>query len=143
MITKPTLAEAQAVPNVVLVDVRGPELFDAYQKGDVLPAAYLAGQAPLSPTQVAALVSAQVAEMLLADDADAKRFRALILVILDEFNAHALKINAILDAIDGAGTLAAVKAAVAAINDYPQRTAAQIKTAVIARIEAGQADGER
>ena len=54
--------------------------------------------------------------------------RALTGSILDELNAHALKLNAILDAIDGAGNLNEVKTAIAAITDYPQRTIAQVKT---------------
>jgi hypothetical protein len=56
--------------------------------------------------------------------------RAVLLVILDELNAHALKINALLDAIDAAASLAALKTAVGAISDYPQRTVQQLRTAV-------------
>ena len=56
--------------------------------------------------------------------------RAFMLVVLDELNNHALKINAILDAIDAAASLAALKTSVAAIADYPQRTSTQLKTAV-------------
>lgn len=95
----------------------------------------------LTAAQVAALVSAEIAAMLASDTADDKRFKALILVILDEFNAHATKINAILSAVDGAATLAALKIAVAAIVDYPQRAPAQLKAAVMAKINAGLADG--
>jgi hypothetical protein len=79
--------------------------------------------------------------LLTADDAVSKKEKAVLLVILDEFNAHANKINSVLTAIDGAGTFAAMKTAIAAINDYPQRTAAQIKTSVANKIDAGQADG--
>jgi hypothetical protein len=56
--------------------------------------------------------------------------RAFALMLLDELNAHSLKINAILDAIDAAGSLAALKTSVAAIADQPTRTAAQLKTAL-------------
>ena len=56
--------------------------------------------------------------------------RALMLVILDEFNNHALKINSILDAVDAATSLADLKTRIAAIPDYPQRTADQIRTAI-------------
>lgn len=54
--------------------------------------------------------------------------RAFALVCLDEFNAHALKINAILDAVDAATSLADLKTRVGLIADYPQRTIAQLKT---------------
>lgn len=84
---------------------------------------------------------AQAKVLLTADDPISKKEKALLLVILDEFNAHASKINAILTAIDGAASFAAMKTAIAAIVDYPQRTPAQIKTAVAAKIDAGQADG--
>jgi len=66
--------------------------------------------------------------------------RALALVVLDELNVHAARITAILDAIDGASSLADVKTAIAAINDIPQRTIAQLKTAMKAQIAAGSAD---
>jgi hypothetical protein len=61
-------------------------------------------------------------------------------VILDEFNAHATKMNAILDAVDGAASLAALKTAVALIADYPQRTKAQLLTAMQGKIQAGDTD---
>lgn len=66
--------------------------------------------------------------------------RAVVLVALDELNAHALKLNAILDAVDGAATLAALKTAIAAIPDYPQRTPAQLKTAMQTKIAGGDVD---
>lgn len=56
--------------------------------------------------------------------------RASLLSILDELNAHSLKINAILNAIDGASNLAEVKSAIAAIPDSPPRSIAQLKTAI-------------
>lgn len=56
--------------------------------------------------------------------------RASALVIADELNAHALKINAILTAVDNASTFANLKTAIAAIQDYPQRSDAQIRTAI-------------
>lgn len=69
-----------------------------------------------------------------------KALRALALVILDELNLHAAKLNAILTAIDSGSTLAQVKANIAAIADYPTRTAAQIKTAVRGKLDSGDAD---
>lgn len=60
--------------------------------------------------------------------------RGLALAILDELNAHTTKITAILNAIDGASNLATLKTAVAAIADPPQRSAAQIRTAIRAKL---------
>lgn len=61
--------------------------------------------------------------------------RAFALVVLDEFNAHADRINDILDAIDSATSLAEVKAAVGVIANLPSRTASQIKTAIRSRMD--------
>jgi len=60
--------------------------------------------------------------------------RASLLSLLDELNNHADRINAILDAIDGASNLSQVKSAIAVINDYPQRTIAQMKTAILSKL---------
>ncbi len=51
-------------------------------------------------------------------------------VVLNEFNARADKTNAILDAIDNATSLASLKTAIGAINDYPQRDLPQLRDAV-------------
>ncbi len=56
--------------------------------------------------------------------------RAFALVVLDEFNAVASKLNEILDAIDAANNLSQVKSNVAVILDQPVRTVAQLKAAV-------------
>jgi predicted NACHT family NTPase len=50
---------------------------------------------------------------------------------LNQTNA---RYNALLDAIDAAATLAALKTAAAAINNLPQRTAADVKAAVRAQL---------
>lgn len=63
-------------------------------------------------------------------DAAENLARATLLVMLAEFNNHAAKINALLDAIDGASNLATLKTSVALIADYPQRTVQQLRTAV-------------
>lgn len=60
--------------------------------------------------------------------------RAYAQVANDESNLHAQRITAILDAIDGAANLAQVKTAIAAIPDVPDRTLAQTKTAVRAKL---------
>lgn len=62
--------------------------------------------------------------------------RALALLVLDEFNAHATKMNALLTAIDNAASLGALKTAVALIADHPTRTVAQLKTALVAKMGA-------
>lgn len=66
--------------------------------------------------------------------------RAVVLIVLDEFNLHALKINAILDASDAATSLADFKARVAAIPDYPARTKSQLLAAITTKIGAGDTD---
>lgn len=66
--------------------------------------------------------------------------RAVVVLVKDELNLHALKMNAILDAVDGAGSLAALKTAVAAIPDYPPRTNAQLVTALTNALQSGQVD---
>lgn len=71
---------------------------------------------------------------------DYKLLRALMLTILDEMNLHANKINAILTAIDNGTTLAQVKANIAAIVDYPQRTSIQIRSVIQNNINSGIAD---
>lgn len=69
-----------------------------------------------------------------------KVLRAILLIVLDEFNAHANKLNAILTAVDDATSLADLKTRVAAIPDYPQRTQAQLINAIKAQIDSGAAD---
>lgn len=56
--------------------------------------------------------------------------RAFMLVVLHEFNAHADKTNAVLNAVDAAVSLADFKARVSLINNYPHRTAQQLRDAV-------------
>jgi len=60
--------------------------------------------------------------------------RAFALALLDELNLHAARTTAILDAIDNGANLNAVKTAVASIPDVPQRTIANMKTAVRAKL---------
>lgn len=62
--------------------------------------------------------------------------RALASMLLDELNSHSAKITAILDAVDGASSLATLKTAVAAITDPPQRTINQIVTVLENKIDA-------
>ena len=78
----------------------------------------------------AALLSA--ARDALADEMDTIETytRAFALVVLDEFNARTVKINAILAAIAGANNFNSLKSAAAQIVDLNTYTAAQLKTAV-------------
>jgi hypothetical protein len=66
--------------------------------------------------------------------------RGTFLVLVDELNNHALKINSILDAVDAATSLADLKTRIVAIADYPQRTPAQAKQAIKDKITGGGAD---
>jgi hypothetical protein len=77
------------------------------------------------------------AELSASRDAQAARIdeledylRAFALVVLDEFNAHTAKTNAVLTAVDGAGSYGAMRTAIGAIADLPTRTIANIKTGV-------------
>lgn len=69
-----------------------------------------------------------------------KVIRAVVLLVLDEFNAHAAKINGILDAADAATNLTTFKSAVALIANQPTRTKQQLLTAITDTIDAGSAD---
>lgn len=60
--------------------------------------------------------------------------RAVVLLVLDELNAHTTKTNALLTAIDNSSSLANLKTAVAAIADLPIRTAAQLKAAIRSKL---------
>ena len=78
----------------------------------------------------AAILVAQRDELANDFDRPETYSRAFALVVLDEFNARADKVNEILAAINAANNLSQVKANIAAITLYPQRNTAQLKTAV-------------
>lgn len=82
----------------------------------------------------AALLEAQrdavVAQLQQVEDV----LRAFMLMVLDEFNSHALKTNAILDAIDSANNLTQVQTNIGAVSDYPQRTEAQLRATIRAKL---------
>jgi hypothetical protein len=59
---------------------------------------------------------------------------AFALVLLDELNGHVAHINSILDAIDAANNLSALKTTIAAIPDYPTRNLAQLKAAIRSKL---------
>lgn len=62
--------------------------------------------------------------------------RAFAGLLVDELNAHAARTNAILTAIDGAASLAALKTAVGTIQDLPTRNLAQLRRAIRSKIGA-------
>ena len=62
--------------------------------------------------------------------------RAFALAVLDEINLHAARITAILDAIDGANNLSSLKSGIGAIDDVPQRSIAQLKSALRGKLGA-------
>ncbi len=72
----------------------------------------------------------------IADELDHTQtiMRAFAETVLDEFNSVANKVNQILDAIDSANNLTQLKSNVAAITDRPQRTLAQLKSAVRSKL---------
>lgn len=92
---------------------------------------------PVLDAREAKLFAAASAKGRTFDVFDVKERRvlkALALVMLDEINAHAAKINEILDAIDTATNLAEVKSLIATISDYPQRDESQIYGAIKAKL---------
>lgn len=96
-----------------------------------------AADATFAAQQVKAVATAGIDNgVLISGDRTERLVRALMEIILDEFNLHAAKHNALLNAIDAATTLANLKTAVLAIPDYPTRTAAQLVTAIKAKIAA-------
>ena len=62
--------------------------------------------------------------------------RAVVMMMLDELNAHAEKTNTLLTAIDNASSLANLKTTVGGIPDLPIRTAAQVKSAIRSKLGA-------
>lgn len=76
-------------------------------------------------------------ELIARRDAEAGQFqnvegvlRAFMLIVLDEFNAHSAKINAMLSAMDASTSLADMKTRIGLIADYPTRTTEQLITAI-------------
>ncbi len=92
--------------------------------GDVVT---LMSQAQRDAVDAAELSAQRDAQANVFDGVEAHE-RAFALMLLDEINGLSTKINAILDAIDGANNLADVKTAVAAIADRPMRNISDIKT---------------
>jgi hypothetical protein len=132
--TKQYIASANTVEYPVVSWIINPDLsavigFDSKYwtiTGDVVS---LLSQAERDALDAAALGAARDARANRLDQVE-DIARAAILVIMDEFNLHSARINAMLTAIDSGNTLAQVKTNIAAIQDIPVRTIAQLKTAL-------------
>ena len=130
-----SVSEVEADP---INDIREPDLsavvgFDSRYwtiTGDVVTLMAPAERAAVDAAELEARRDGAVAQVDEAEDI----LRAVVLVIRDELNAHAAKINAILTAIDGNSTLATIRTAIAAIPDYPARTVADLRAAIRAKL---------
>lgn len=93
----------------------------------------------MSPAERAAVDAAELAAARdgIAGNIEAVQSyeRAFAEVLLDEMNLHASRVTAILNAIDNNTTLANIRTAVAAIQDVPQRTLAQLRSALRAKLD--------
>ncbi len=67
-------------------------------------------------------------------DAQGRALIALVLLILDEFNAHSTQTTNMLAAIAAAASLADLKTRMALVNNIPQRTQAQLIAAIKTKI---------
>lgn len=86
-------------------------------------------QAEMDAVDAAALTTSRDATATELDEPEAL-FRAFYMVLLDELNARADKINGVLDAIDASTSFADLKTRIGAIPNYPLRTAGQLRTAL-------------
>ncbi len=80
------------------------------------------------------------AALATAPDAAAQLVRAELLVTMDELNTLRQWVTTFKAAVAAASTLADLKTRVAALANLPDRTAAQIKPALVARISTPDAD---
>ena len=92
----------------------------------------------MSPAERDALDAARETSRLDALAAEIEQqqtiMRAFAEVLLDELNRHALKMNALLDGIDGASNLAGMKAAAGAITDHPTRTLRELRDGIRSKL---------
>lgn len=127
--------------------------------GGALAVAYLATATPaqvaqgesiraaFDPSDAAQVVRDTAASIALAkgtfQDATSefgRDLRGVALVTMDEVNILRSWITSFKAAVAGAATLAALKTAVAALPDVPQRNAIQAKSAVVSRLDTSDAD---
>lgn len=87
-------------------------------------------KAAVDAAQLAAARDAAAAQLERQEDI----LRAFMLIVLDEFNLHAQKVNALGTAIVQGASLAANKTAVGQIGAAPERTEQQLRDAIKARL---------
>jgi hypothetical protein len=75
-----------------------------------------------------------------AKNTEAAVLRAIVLLLIDELNSLRVWITSFKAATAAATTLANLQSRVAALANMPDRTAEQAKTAIKAKLEAGDAD---
>ncbi len=85
-----------------------------------------------SAVNAAALEAAREASMQQLDNFE-DNLRCFAQVMADGFNAHAARTNTILSSIDGAATFAALKTAVAGINNLPTYNMSELRAAIRAK----------
>ncbi len=103
----------------------------------------LAQQAPagLSPAQ-ALLLYSTAKNLISANDAVSVKEKSSFLVLLDALNRQSRQYRDLLAAIAAASSLANLQTRVAAISPVePARTAAEFRTAIANKIDAGEANG--
>lgn len=101
----------------------------------------LPGIPVLTPTQVNETIRGwALNDLLTSQDSQAVLMRAILLVLLDENNVTRGWIADFKTAVAASTSLADLKTRVAALPAMPDRTAAQFKTAVQNKINAGAAD---
>ncbi|MEN6536062.1 MAG: hypothetical protein ABFD89_20545 [Bryobacteraceae bacterium] len=74
------------------------------------------------------------------DDAD-DVVRAAVLVIMDELNRHSAKLDAVLAAAAGAGSLSSFKTAMGQVGSIPQRRGSDLRAAIFAKLGDPDAAG--
>jgi len=94
--------------------------------GDVVSLMSEQDRNALDAAAVQSARDAAVAQLQQAEDV----LRAFMLILLDDRNLLAARQSSLLDAIDGAASLAALKTAAAAIANPPQYTEEQLRTAI-------------
>lgn len=96
---------------------------------------------PLTAQQRLEALRAKAAALLASEQAeDARLMRAVVLTVLDEVNLLRAWVTAFKAAVAASTNLANLQTRVAALDNLPQRTASQVRTAIGNKITAGDAD---
>jgi soluble cytochrome b562 len=98
--------------------------------GDVVSLLSQAQRDAVDAAELSDMRNAAVSQLQQQEDV----LRAFMLIVLDEFNAHATKMNSLLTAIDNAASLAALKTAAGAISDHAIRTEQVLRDAIRNRL---------